>query len=82
MRSSAHKNINNPPGQVVNKITKIDGTLQDYYERKGYDEPKKKLTFEEWWEIESNHWRIPPGEGGNSIKWFGKRLWQEAQENK
>jgi hypothetical protein len=76
IRQPAHKNINNPPGQIVNKITKIDGTLQDYLDRKGYAEPKKKFTFEEWWR-ETGQWI-----GHRTNVEATKAAWNAGQENK
>jgi hypothetical protein len=60
----------------VNKITKIDGTLKDYYERKGYEEPKKKLTFEEWYKV-TYPWESSPVSKELMLRW-----WNIAQENK
>ena len=78
MSAPAHKNVTNPPGQIVNH----DLTLADYIERKKGDDvpPKKKLSFEEYWRTFLGG-EFDFRDGGFSIE-EAADLWQAAQENK
>lgn len=54
MSIPAHKNVTNPPGQIVNPVENYTGvitpakTLRDQIDRHT-SQDEKKLTFEEWW---------------------------------
>jgi hypothetical protein len=54
MNKPAHKNLENPPGQIVNPVGNYSGvitpakTLQDQIDRHTQQD-EKKLTFEEWY---------------------------------
>lgn len=82
IRMPAHKNTINPPGQVQ---IKEDKTLKDYIERKTA-EPKKKLTFDEWWNQrtgDSAWWAQFEDETGEFSDFaFAEFVWTAAQENK
>lgn len=88
MSAPAHKNLKNPPGQIVNPIS---GTLREYIERKMdvanmsveefLQEKKKaltkkqgKLTYEQWYE--DNQWEIEQSDDPC------KKAWYAGQENK
>lgn len=75
IRMPAHKNTINPPGQVQ---IKEDKTLKDYIERK-MAEPKKKLTFYEWWTEHRVQYSL---DDPDSMVSNFERCWQAAQENK
>lgn len=56
MSIPAHKNVEHPPGQIVNPVGDYSGvitpakTLKDQIDRHT-SRDEKKLTFAEWWEI-------------------------------
>ena len=80
----AHKNMIDPPGQIINKdYAELEvRTLGQYLDRK-YPEDKpdpKKLTFDEWF---VNHIGMPFEDWDNNLQENDMRAcWKAAQENK
>lgn len=73
----AHKDTDNPPGQVVNPIdrSKTIGGIIDRVLRANGQPIKQKLTFEQWLHQSSF---VVPDEG--TYIWL-KDCWKAAQEN-
>lgn len=68
----AHKDTNNPPGQIKNEIT-----LTDYIQRVIEQEtPKKKLSFDEWFYRYNKEYGLPPAQV------VAEAAWKAGQENK
>ena len=76
----AHKNMIDPPGQIVNPV---EITLGQYIARKQKELPKK-LTFEEWVKKVSLYYKLDTGRemGAWTLEEAFKRCWNAAQENK
>ena len=74
----AHKDTDNPPGQIVNPIdrSKTIGGIIDRVMRSEAQPIKQKLTFDEWLHQSSF---VVPDEG--TYFWL-KDCWKAAQENK
>lgn len=73
----AHKDTDNPPGQIVNPIdrSKTIGGIIDRVMRSEAQPIKQKLTFEQWLHQSSF---VVPDEG--TYIWL-KDCWKAAQEN-
>lgn len=78
----AHKDTDNPPGQIVNSISvpetprsKTIGGIIDRVMRSEAQPIKQKLTFDEWLHQSSF---VVPDEG--TYLWL-KDCWKAAQEN-
>ena len=75
----AHKDTDNPPGQIVNSVSvpetprsKTLGGIIDRVLRSEAQPIKQKLTFDEWWHLnndDSFHYEA------------SRRAWKAAQEN-
>lgn len=73
----AHKNIIDPPGQMVNPIP--EQTLGQYIARKQKETPKK-LSFDEWAEDSQIIYRSV--ETKEDLAFYLKECWKAAQDNK
>lgn len=85
----AHKNVIDPPGQIVNPVTlgdyvnsKYGFDLHPYLKTPNVEPPKKKLSFDEWWTQGRVYDKPEPGTKPNSPKWWARVAWNAAQENK
>ena len=78
MSKPAHKNLDHPPGQLRFGVELDSG---EFVPAKDIPPPKKKLSFEEWWNSMTDElgdfYRNP---------WVEKEdvriIWESAQENK
>ena len=81
MSKPAHKNLENPPGQIVHPVWNYSGvitpakTLQDQIDRHT-SQDRKKLTFAEWWEIHQHVSKYRHVE-----KDVAELIWTAAQHN-
>ena len=75
----AHKNLKNPPGQIVNEIprSKTIGGIIDRVMRSEAQPIKKKLSFDEWYK---QHWKECKN-GTFDLHDTYALIWKAAQEN-
>lgn len=79
----AHKDTDNPPGQIVNPIPreKTIGGIIDRVMRSEALPIKQKLTFDEWWKSPNGQeWFNIISEQNEVVRMF-EDCWKAAQEN-
>lgn len=79
----AHKDIDNPPGQIVNPIdrSKTIGGIIDRVMRSEAKPIKQKMSFEDWWKSPNGQeWFNIISEQNEVVRMF-EDCWKAAQEN-